>query len=177
MQTDSKISSFSPGVEHSGERHESYAPTQTMRELTTLTSSPSTFPQQMSVLNVIQFHYEVVHSYSPYLPSSPSRPGRLPHTRNDIQFSPPSPRSRTGFRCARTMIWKTGKGQETMKLRTTMAHADWALPEKMGGIGGVKKWYQSCMDMGTGKPRTSLREVSDESLLETQHHEMPRELE
>ncbi len=56
-----------------------------------LTPSSSRLPQQMSVLNVIQFHHEVVHSYSPYLLSSPSRPGRLPHTRNDIQFSPPSP--------------------------------------------------------------------------------------
>lgn len=86
------------------------------RERSGGSSPPSTSPQRTFVLDVIQFHHELVHSFSPYLLSSPSTPGRLPHTRNDIQSSPPPPGLELDSDAFAQRFRGWGKGQEATKL-------------------------------------------------------------
>ncbi|KAK0203790.1 hypothetical protein DFS33DRAFT_1374198 [Desarmillaria ectypa] len=126
--------------------------------------SPSTFLLRMSVLNVIRFHHEVADA-------SPIPTMIIQFPRPDFALPGLLADSSGRITAASNLMLKLhDKGEEAMKLQATTAHADWAL-QKSGGIGGVKKAVSKAYGYGTGKVRTPLREVTDESLLGNQHYE------
>ncbi|KAG7448625.1 aldolase [Guyanagaster necrorhizus] len=171
--------------------------------------SPSTFPPQMSVPNVIRFHLEVADASPtvtagldldsdalvtlakhPNIVGAKLTCGNIAKLLRIASSVPASefavlagkadfvlPGLLAGSRGCITALsnltpklhgklfylWKVAKGEEAMRQQATMGHADWAL-QKLGGIGAY--------GYGTGKVRTPLKEVTDESLQGNKHYEM-----